>query len=82
MRGNIEIGVKPGIVFTSIYRAVYVELSVPRKQSYMPLPTLGAAISTKLPPTCAVPEEGKPSRRTTSSARIVSERAHKAARGC
>ena len=49
-----------GDVFTSIDRAVYVEVSVPRKQSYMPLPTLGAAIAAKLPPICAVPEEGKP----------------------
>jgi hypothetical protein len=47
-------------VFTSIDRAVYVEVSVPRKQSYMPLPTLGTAIAAKLPPMCAVPEEGKP----------------------
>jgi hypothetical protein len=47
-------------VFTSIDRAVYVEVSVPRKQSYMPLSTLGAAIAAKLPPICAVPEEGKP----------------------
>jgi hypothetical protein len=47
-------------VFTSIDRAVYVEVSVPRKQSYMPLPTLGAAIAAKLPPVCAVPEEGQP----------------------
>jgi hypothetical protein len=47
-------------VFTSIDRAVYVEVSVPRKQSYMPLPTLGAALAAKMPPICAVPEEGKP----------------------
>jgi hypothetical protein len=47
-------------VFTSIDRAVYIEVSVPAKQSYMPLPTLGAAIAAKLPPICTVPEEGKP----------------------
>ena len=47
-------------VFTSIDRAVYVEVSVPPKQSYMPLPTLGTAIAAKLPAMCAVPEEGKP----------------------
>jgi hypothetical protein len=48
-----------GDVFTSIDRAVYVEVRVPRAQSYMPLPTLGAAIAATLPAVCAVPELGQ-----------------------
>lgn len=47
-------------VYTSIDRAVYIEVSVPKGQTYLPLATLGMAITTQLPAVCAVPEPGQP----------------------
>lgn len=44
-------------VWTVIDRAVYVEVSVPEKQAFQPLPLLGNAIASKLKPICAVPED-------------------------
>jgi len=40
-----------------IDRAVYVEVTVPAKQAFQPLPLLGAAVAKKLKPICAVPED-------------------------
>ncbi len=51
---------KDATVFTTIDRAVYVEVSVPKSQDYQPLPILGGAIAAKLPAVCAVPQQGQP----------------------
>ncbi|HEY3087436.1 MAG TPA: DUF3515 domain-containing protein [Jatrophihabitantaceae bacterium] len=48
---------KAATVWTVIDRAVYVEVTVPEKQAFQPLPLLGKAIATKLKPICAVPED-------------------------
>jgi hypothetical protein len=48
---------KTATVWTVIDRAVYVEVTVPEKQDYQPLPLLGQAIGGKLKPICAVPED-------------------------
>jgi uncharacterized protein DUF3515 len=48
---------KAATVWTVIDRAVYVEVTVPEKQAFQPLPLLGSAIATKLKPICAVPED-------------------------
>lgn len=48
---------KSATVWTVIDRAVYVEVTIPEKQAYQPLPLLGQAIATKLKPICAVPED-------------------------
>jgi Protein of unknown function (DUF3515) len=48
------------LVYTSIDRAVYIEVSVPKNQTYLPLATLGMTIATQLPPVCAVPEPNQP----------------------
>jgi len=45
-------------VFTSVDRSVYVEVRVPKKMDYQPLPILGQAIAGKLKAICAVPEDG------------------------
>lgn len=47
---------KAATVWTTIDRAVYVEVTVPLKQPYMPLPLLGTAIASKLEAVCVVPE--------------------------
>lgn len=39
-------------VFTTIDRPIYVEVSVPKAQTYNPLPALSAAISAALPAVC------------------------------
>jgi hypothetical protein len=49
---------KSAVVWTVIDRAVYVEVTIPRKQAFQPLPQLGQAITTKLRAICAVPEDG------------------------
>ncbi|SDJ27825.1 Protein of unknown function [Frankineae bacterium MT45] len=43
-------------VFTSVDRSVYVEVRVPKSLTVQPLPLLGAAIASKLPAVCAVPD--------------------------
>jgi Protein of unknown function (DUF3515) len=48
---------KTATVWTVIDRAVYVEVTVPEKQAFQPLPLLGKAIASKLTPVCAVPED-------------------------
>jgi len=48
---------KNATVWTAIDRAVYVEVTVPAKQAFQPLPLLGAAVAKKLKPICAVPED-------------------------
>jgi hypothetical protein len=48
---------KDATVWTVIDRAVYVEVTVPEKQAFQPLPLLGEAIASKLKPICAVPED-------------------------
>lgn len=53
-------------VFVSIDRAVYVEVSVPRRASFQPLPILGAAIASKLPAVCTVPEPATPAPPTST----------------
>lgn len=47
---------KDATVFTSIDRAVYVEVTVPKRVVYQPLPILGEAIASKLKAICAVPD--------------------------
>lgn len=47
---------KDATVFTTIDRAVYVEVSIPKRVVYQPLPVLGEAIASKLKPICAVPD--------------------------
>jgi hypothetical protein len=49
---------KDATVFTSVDRSVYVEVRVPKKIDYQPLPILGQAIASKLKAICAVPEDG------------------------
>lgn len=48
---------KAATAWTVIDRAVYVEVTIPEKQAYQPLPLLGQAIASKLKPVCAVPED-------------------------
>jgi hypothetical protein len=48
---------KSSTVFTSVDRSVYVEVRVPKKMDYQPLPVLGRAIASKLKAICAVPED-------------------------
>jgi hypothetical protein len=48
---------KGATVWTVIDRAVYVEVTIPEKQAFQPLPLLGKAIASELKPTCAVPED-------------------------
>ncbi len=48
---------KSSTVFTSVDRSVYVEVRVPKKMAYQPLPILGQAIASKLTAICAVPED-------------------------
>lgn len=48
---------KTATVWTVIDRAVYVEVTIPEKQAFQPLPLLGKAIASKLKPVCAVPED-------------------------
>ena len=48
---------KAATVWTVIDRAVYVEVTIPEKQAFQPLPLLGNAIASKLKPICAVPED-------------------------
>lgn len=43
-------------VFTTIDRPVYVEVSIPKRVVYQPLPRLGEAIASKLKAICAVPD--------------------------
>ena len=43
-------------VFTTVDRAVYIEVTVPARQSYQPVPVLGTAIARVLPAVCLVPE--------------------------
>ncbi|SOD73423.1 uncharacterized protein DUF3515 [Jatrophihabitans sp. GAS493] len=43
-------------VFTSVDRSVYVEVRVPKSLTVQPLPLLGAAIASKLPAVCSVPD--------------------------
>ncbi len=47
---------KNATLFTSIDRSVYVEISVPKKVVFQPLPILGTAIASKLKAVCAVPD--------------------------
>ena len=47
---------KNSTVFTSVDRSVYVEVRVPKRVSYQPLPLLGQAIASKLKAICAVPD--------------------------
>ena len=47
---------KDATLFTSIDRSVYVEISVPKKVVFQPLPILGTAIASKLKAVCAVPD--------------------------
>jgi hypothetical protein len=47
---------KSATVWTAIDRAVYLEVTVPAQQPYMPLPIIGAKLASKLKPVCAVPE--------------------------
>lgn len=44
-------------VWTVIDRTVYVEVTIPAKQAFQPLPLLGKAIASKLKPVCGVPED-------------------------
>lgn len=53
----LPVKTKNATVFTAIDRAVYVEVTVPAKQAYVPLPQLGQAISSKLKAVCAVPDD-------------------------
>ena len=48
---------KSATVWTVIDRAVWIEVTVPEKQAFQPLPILGEAIATKFKPICAVPED-------------------------
>lgn len=48
---------KSSTVFTSVDRSVYVEVRVPKRVSYQPLPILGEAIAGKLKAICAVPDD-------------------------
>lgn len=47
---------KSATVWTAIDRAIYIEVTVPEKQAFQPLPILGEAIAKKFKPICAVPE--------------------------
>jgi hypothetical protein len=53
----LPVKTKNATVFTAVDRAVYVEVTIPTKQAYIPLPQLGKAIASKLKPVCAVPED-------------------------
>jgi len=53
----LPVKTKDATVFTAIDRAVYVEVTVPAKQAYVPLPQLGRAIASKLKAVCAVPDD-------------------------
>jgi Protein of unknown function (DUF3515) len=55
----LPVKTKNATVFTAVDRAVYVEVTVPTKQAYIPLPQLGQAIASKLKPVCAVPEDNR-----------------------
>jgi len=48
---------KSATVWTVVDRAVYVEVTIPKLQAFLPLPLLGAAIARKLKAICAVPED-------------------------
>jgi hypothetical protein len=48
---------KSATVWTAVDRSVYVEVTVPQKQAFQPLPLLGQAIAKKFKPICAVPED-------------------------
>lgn len=48
---------KTDTVWTVIDRAVWVEVSIPQKQAFQPLPILGKAVAEKLKAICAVPED-------------------------
>lgn len=48
---------KDSTVFTSVDRSVYVEVRVPKKMAYQPLPILGRLIAGKLEAICAVPDD-------------------------
>jgi hypothetical protein len=47
---------KDATVFTTIDRSVYVEVNIPKRVAYQPLPILGTAIAAKLKAICAVPD--------------------------